>query len=101
YSMAQASKAIIPVDAGGPWGKRIGVSVQGGLGWALRVGAYSTKRVSSTDWNPWDDNSATSWNPIPVTATFEFRGVQAPYTFPVANLLLAPQTTLWWYGAPS
>ncbi|KAJ6449146.1 glycoside hydrolase family 30 protein [Mycena vitilis] len=102
YSMAQASKAIIPVDAGGPWGKRIGVSVQGGLGWALRVGAYSTKRVSSTDWNRyslvvmnWDDNSATSWNPIPVTATIEFRGVQATYTFPVGV------TTLWWYGAPS
>ncbi|KAJ6612396.1 glycoside hydrolase [Mycena sp. CBHHK59/15] len=51
YSLAQASKAIIPKDAGGPWGQRIGVSVQGSLGWALRVGAYSTGRLSSTDWN--------------------------------------------------
>ncbi|KAJ7664594.1 glycoside hydrolase family 30 protein, partial [Mycena polygramma] len=90
YALAQASKAIIPKDAGGPWGKRIGVSVQGSLGWALRVGAYSTKRVSSTDWNRyslvvmnWDDSSSTSFNPVPVTATIEFRGVQATYTFPV------------------
>ncbi|KAJ7854644.1 glycoside hydrolase family 30 protein [Mycena leptocephala] len=82
--LAQASKAIIPKDAGGPWGRRIGVSVQGSLGWALRVGAYSTKRLSSTDWNRyslvvmnWDDSASTTWNPVPVTATIEFRGVQA------------------------
>ncbi|KAF5379286.1 hypothetical protein D9757_007629 [Collybiopsis confluens] len=36
YSMAQASKAIILKDAGGPFGKRIESS------WALRVGAYAT-----------------------------------------------------------
>jgi hypothetical protein len=51
YSMAQASKAIIPKDAGGPWGRRMGVSVKGSLGSMLRVGAYSTKRLSSTDYN--------------------------------------------------
>ncbi|KAJ6476001.1 glucan endo-1,6-beta-glucosidase [Mycena vitilis] len=102
YSLAQASKAIIPVDTGGPWGRRIGVSVEGGSGWALRVGAYSTTRVSSSDWNRyslvvlnWDDNSATAWDPIPITATIEFRGVQATYTFPVGV------TTLWWFAAPS
>ena len=50
YSMAQASKAIIPKDVGGPFGSRIGVSVSGSLGWALRVGAYVTGRVSSSDW---------------------------------------------------
>ena len=50
YSMAQASKAIIPKDVGGPFGSRIGVSVSGPLGWALRVGAYVTGRVSSSDW---------------------------------------------------
>jgi hypothetical protein len=108
YALAQASKAIIPKDAGGPWGRRIGVSVQGSLGWALRVGAYSTKRLSSTDWNRYslvvmncgcpllimnlhlllglgagDDSASTTWNPVPVTATIEFRGVQATYTFPV------------------
>lgn len=48
--MAQASKAIIPKDAGGPYGQRIGVSVGGSLNWALRVGAYVTHRVSSADW---------------------------------------------------
>jgi hypothetical protein len=105
YALAQASKAIIPKDAGGPWGRRIGVSVQGSLNWALRVGAYSTKRLSSSDWNryalvvmncmplifplysliflPGNDNAAASWNPQPVTATIEFRGQQATYTFPV------------------
>ena len=50
YSMAQASKAIIPKDAGGPFGQRIGVSVGGSVGWALRVGAYVTGRSSSSDW---------------------------------------------------
>lgn len=51
HSLAQASKAIIPKDAGGPWGQRIKVSVGGSLGWALRVGAYVTGRASSSDWN--------------------------------------------------
>lgn len=50
YSMAQASKAIIPKDAGGPFGQRIGVSVGGSLNWALRVGAYVTGRLSPSDW---------------------------------------------------
>jgi len=101
YSMAQASKAIIPKDAGGPFGQRIGVSVGGSLNWALRVGAYVTARVSSTDWLRysivvlnWDDSASTTWNPVPVTATIEFRGMQATYTFPVGV------TTLWWF-APS
>ena len=49
--MAQASKAILPRDAGGPWGKRIGVSVSGSEAGGLIVGAYMTGRLSSTDWN--------------------------------------------------
>ena len=48
YAMAQASKAILPRDTGGPWGKRVGVSVSGS---PLVVGAYKTGRVSSSDWN--------------------------------------------------
>jgi len=48
--MAQASKAIIPKDAGGPFGQRIGVSVAGNLGWALRVSAFVTRRVASGEW---------------------------------------------------
>lgn len=48
--MAQASKAILPRDAGGPWGKRIGVSVGGSQNWALRVGAFVTGRANSKDW---------------------------------------------------
>lgn len=48
--MAQASKAVIPKDAGGPFGQRTGVTVSGSLGWALRVGSYVTRRVSSTEW---------------------------------------------------
>ncbi|KDR79564.1 hypothetical protein GALMADRAFT_137365 [Galerina marginata CBS 339.88] len=99
YSMAQASKAIIPKDPGGPFGQRIGVSVGGSLSWALRVGAYVTGRVSSTDWLQysivvlnWDDSASTTWNPQPVTTTIEFRGMQATYTFPVGV------TTLWWFA---
>jgi hypothetical protein len=49
-SMAHASKAILPKDSGGPWGKRMGVSVNGNIGYELRVGAYVTGRVSSSDW---------------------------------------------------
>ncbi|KAG1737994.1 glycoside hydrolase family 30 protein [Suillus lakei] len=99
YTMAQASKAILPRDVGGPWGQQIGVSVGGSLDWALVVGAYKTGRVSSSDWNRysivvlnWDDSASTTWNPRPVKATIEFRGMQATYTFPVGV------TTLWWYA---
>jgi len=103
YSMAQASRGILPKDAGGPFGIRIGVSVGGELNWALRVGAYVTHRVSSTDWLRyslvvlnWDDSASTTWNPQPVQTTIEFRGTQAVYTFPVGV------TTLWWFApAPS
>ncbi|KIJ64292.1 glycoside hydrolase family 30 protein [Hydnomerulius pinastri MD-312] len=99
YAMGQASKAILPRDEGGPWGQRIGVSVGGSLSWALVVGAYVTGRVSSTDWDRysivvlnWDDSASTTFNPQPVEATIEFRGMQATYTFPVGV------TTLWWYA---
>ncbi|KAK7681614.1 hypothetical protein QCA50_015347 [Cerrena zonata] len=99
YSMAQASKAILPRDKNGPFGTRIGVTVGGTLSWALRVNAFVTGRVSSTDWLRysivvlnWDDSADTTWNPVPVKATIEFRGMQAAYTFPVGV------TTLWWYA---
>lgn len=101
--MAQASIAVTPKDSGGPWGQRIGVTVNGDLSWALRVGAYQTERLSSTDWNKysivvlnWDDSASsvilfkkylvvllmhsdvnrTTWNPVDVAATIEFRGMQ-------------------------
>ncbi|KNZ71597.1 Endo-1,6-beta-D-glucanase, partial [Termitomyces sp. J132] len=99
YAMAQASKAVYPKDAGGPYGKRIAVSVEGNLNWALRVGAFVTGRVSSSDWLRyslvvlnWDDSASTTWNPVPVSATIAFRGMQASYTFPVGV------TTLWWFA---
>ena len=47
--MAQASRAVIPKDPGGPFGQRIGVTVGGSLNWALRVGAYRTGRANSAD----------------------------------------------------
>ncbi|KAG6868841.1 hypothetical protein C0993_009378 [Termitomyces sp. T159_Od127] len=97
--MAQASKAVYPKDSGGPYGKRIAVSVQGNLSWTLRVGAFVTGRVSSSDWLRyslvvlnWDDSASTSWNPAPVSTTIAFRGAQASYTFPVGV------TTLWWFA---
>ncbi|KAG6848093.1 hypothetical protein H0H93_003399 [Arthromyces matolae] len=107
YAMAQASKAIYPKDAGGPYGQRIAVLVGGSLSRALRVGAYVTERVSSTDCLrysivvlncklsdsvPRDDSASTTWNPVPVSTTIEFRGAQATYTFPVGV------TTLWWFA---
>ncbi|KAJ7717570.1 glucan endo-1,6-beta-glucosidase [Mycena metata] len=102
YSMAQASKAIIPKDVGGPWGQRIGVTVGGSLNWALIVGAYVTGRVNPSDWLRyslvvlnWDDSVGGGWNPTPVQTTIEFRGMQATYTFPVGV------TTLWWYAPPT
>src|SRR5258705_6627738 len=49
YSMAHISKAIIPRDAGGPFGRRIGVSVSGSTGWGLRVGSFVTHRASPSD----------------------------------------------------
>ncbi|PBK71630.1 glucan endo-1,6-beta-glucosidase [Armillaria solidipes] len=102
YAMAQASKAIIPKDVGGPFGKRVSVTVGGSLNWALRVGAYVTGRVSSSDWLRyslvvlnWDDSPNGSWSPTPVQTTIEFKGMQATYTFPVGI------TTLWWYAPPT
>lgn len=50
YAMAQASKAILPRDAGGPFGRRIGVSLGGSQNWALRVSAFVTGRANSNDW---------------------------------------------------
>lgn len=48
--MAQASRAITPKDVNGPWGQRIKITLGGTLNWALRVNAFVTGRVSSTDW---------------------------------------------------
>ncbi|KAI0712025.1 glycoside hydrolase [Earliella scabrosa] len=102
YVMGQASKAILPKDPNGPFGQRIGVTVGGSLGWALRVSAYVTERTNPSDWARyslvvlnWNDRTQDgSFSPTPVTATIEFRGMQATYTFPVGV------KTLWWY-APS
>ena len=50
WSMAQASRAIIPKDPGGPFGQRIGVAVSGSLSWALIVGAYVVNSVNPSNW---------------------------------------------------
>ncbi|KAG7087652.1 hypothetical protein E1B28_013600 [Marasmius oreades] len=99
YAMAQVSKATIPKDAGGPFAKRIGVSVGGELNWALRVGAFVTARNNPSDFLRyslvilnWDDHTGGSWNPQPVQTTIEFRGMQARLTLPVGV------TTLWWFA---
>ncbi|THU93388.1 glucan endo-1,6-beta-glucosidase [Dendrothele bispora CBS 962.96] len=99
YAMAQASKAVVPKDSGGPMGQRIAVSVGGTLNWALRVSAFVTRRNNPSDWLRysivvlnWDDHPNGPWDPTPVTTTIEFRGMQATYTFPVGV------TTLWWFA---
>ena len=96
YLLAHSQRAVVPRDPGGPNGKRIKVTVGGDLNWTLRVQAYATGRVSSTEWQRytivvlnWYDFPNGQWNPTPVSATIEFRGVQAQYTFPVGI------TTLW------
>ncbi|THU99546.1 glycoside hydrolase [Dendrothele bispora CBS 962.96] len=101
-SMAQASKAIIPKDSGGPFGTRIGVNVAGAKASTLVVGAYVTRRNNPSDWSRYsvvvlnanDGSAQGGWNPQPVEASINFRGMHAIYTFPVGV------TTLWWY-APS
>ncbi|KAJ3488425.1 hypothetical protein NLI96_g2859 [Meripilus lineatus] len=99
YAIAQASKAVLPRDQGGPFGTRIGVSIGGSMNWALRVNAFVTGRTNPSDWLRyslvvlnWADNTNGQWNPQPVKSTIEFRGMQATYTFPVGV------TTLWWYA---
>ncbi|KAJ6597228.1 glycoside hydrolase superfamily [Mycena vulgaris] len=99
WPIAHAGKAIAPKDAGGAFGQRIGVTVGGTYSWALRVNAYATARQSSTSKTRyslvvlnWRDYATSAWNPMPQTATINFRGVQATYTFPVGL------TTLSWYA---
>ncbi|PCH40287.1 glycoside hydrolase family 30 protein [Wolfiporia cocos MD-104 SS10] len=99
YAIAQASKAILPKDSGGPFGQRIESTVNGDLNWGLIVAAYVTERTDNNPWNRyslvvlnWDDQPNGSWDPTPITATIEFQGAQATYTFPVGV------TTLWWYA---
>ncbi|KAG8845451.1 hypothetical protein FRB96_002507 [Tulasnella sp. 330] len=100
YSLAQGSRAILPKDAGGPWGQRLSTTVTGALASELVVTGYVTKRTSSTDWPRyslvvlnWNDGGSAGWNPQPVAATINFNGVTAAYTFPVGV------TTLWWYNS--
>ena len=95
YTAAQASKAIIPKDVDGPWGKRIGVSVGGTLDWTFVVGAYVTGRVKSSDWYRyslvvlnWYDNSTGTWDPRPVSATIEFRGAQVSNRMLLSTVLI-------------
>jgi len=106
YAMAQASKAIFPQDAGGPFGQRIGTSVKGDKSWGLRTSAFVTHRSSQSDWaryslvvlncasrtllqftlvkkshddlgyNTGSDGGTAGWNPMPVKSTISFRGMQ-------------------------
>ncbi|KAF8501267.1 glycoside hydrolase superfamily [Gautieria morchelliformis] len=102
YAMAQASRAVIPKEPGGPFAQRIGVTVGGSLNWALRVGAYQTGRANPSDpkqysivvlnWFVVLYHPNGPWDPTPVPATIEFRGQQATFTFPVGI------TTLWWFA---
>lgn len=99
YVMAQTSRIVIPKESGAPFAQRIGVTVNGNLNWALVVGAYTAGRANPSDPNRWglvvlnwQDNTNGVWNPQPVSATIEFRGQQASFTFPVGV------TTLWWFA---
>lgn len=67
--MAQASKAILPKDVGGDFGKRIGVSVGGSLDWGLVVGAYVTPRLNPSDWLRYS-LVVLNWCVLPLIAGF-------------------------------
>ena len=54
---------------------------------------YSRCRTNSLTFRA--DNTNGNWDPQEITATIEFRGAQATYTFPVGV------TTLWWYATPN
>ncbi|OSX61843.1 glycoside hydrolase family 30 protein [Postia placenta MAD-698-R-SB12] len=97
YAIAQASKAILPKDKGGPLGRHIKVDVGGNQN--LVVSFFVTERTSSSDWNRYslvvlNQRNDGKWDPVGIKATIEFRGKQATYTFPVGV------TTVWWYAAP-
>jgi hypothetical protein len=68
--MAHAQKATAPRDVNGPAGTRIGASVSGGEGWALRVSAYETGRANAKDWTRyslvvlnWNDEQGGKFKP--------------------------------------
>jgi hypothetical protein len=113
--MAQASKAILPRDVGGSWDKRIRINVGGELNLTLRVGAYVTGRVKSTDWLCYSlvflncehstrfkkqrkpivttgDDDVSGWNPTPVQMTIESRGMQVrlPAGCSISRSLIPP-----------
>ncbi|KAL1660359.1 glycoside hydrolase family 30 protein [Schizophyllum commune] len=94
YALAQLSKAILPKDAGGPFGKRIGVSVTGDQSWALVVGAFLTERGVANEPSRYSlvvlNWEYFLWLTILHQATILFKGKQVKYTFPVGV------STLFW-----
>lgn len=86
YLLAHSSRIVAPWIPWGTFARRIGVTVDGNLGWTLAVQAYATPHVSSHGWTRyglvvinWYDNASTSFDPIPVDATISFRGKQARF----------------------
>ncbi|KAJ7500442.1 glycoside hydrolase family 30 protein [Mycena galericulata] len=78
YSIAQAARAVIPRDAGGPFGRLIKSTVTPDN---LRVNAYATGRASTAD------PTRYSLHVLNVadtgTYTIAFRGKQLSYSFPM------------------
>uniref|UniRef100_D8Q9M6 Glycoside hydrolase family 30 protein n=1 Tax=Schizophyllum commune (strain H4-8 / FGSC 9210) TaxID=578458 RepID=D8Q9M6_SCHCM len=90
YALAQLSRAILPKDAGGPFGKRIGVSVTGDQSWALVVGAFLTERGVANEPSRYSLVVLNCESATTSSATISFKGKQAKYTFPVGV------STLFW-----
>lgn len=99
-AIAQAQRATLPTSLLGQSGKRISSTIGGTWNWALRANAFVTPagkgkdRYSLLVLNWYDNASPGPINPVDVTTTINFRGLQANYTFPVGV------TTLSWL-APS
>ncbi|KAJ6630379.1 glycoside hydrolase superfamily [Mycena sp. CBHHK59/15] len=91
YNVAQASRAVLPRDAGGAFGKLISSSVAPGNRTAgLRVNAYATTRVNKSDPTRYSLHVLNMADTGPHTV--EFQGRQLSYNFPVGL------TTLWFYA---
>ncbi|KAL1746195.1 glycoside hydrolase superfamily [Schizophyllum fasciatum] len=100
YALVHLSKAILPKDSGGPFGKRIGVSVTGDQSCALVVSAFITERGVTNEparyslvvLNYYDTDGMGNADFHDVEATISFKGKRAKYTFPVGV------STLFWYA---
>ncbi|KAI5118210.1 hypothetical protein M0805_004700 [Coniferiporia weirii] len=98
YAIAHASKAILPLSSGGPFGQRIGVGITGDEASSLTIGAYATNQTTSNPNSTGNERYSlvvmNSGNNA-LKAAIKFRGQTAVYSFPVGL------TTMTWFASAS